>query len=104
MINPSDLEPDEYWGCAVPCNVEILSLFRSKKWCGATVPDPSVVEGWKTTYMKVWDGYIDQLAPDPKGSDYRRRRRAVLVKTFDELLEHAVRQAEYAKSLPFRKG
>jgi hypothetical protein len=101
MSNLRNLEPDEYWGCAVPCNVEILSLLRSQNWCGASVPEPAIVEQWKTTYMAVWDRYIDQLAPDP---GFRSRRRETLVKTFDDLHAHATKQAEYAKGLPFNKG
>jgi hypothetical protein len=88
MAEPHTLEPDEYWGCAVPCNIEILNLFARQGWVGLVLPKPAVAAQWRTTYLAVWDGAIDQLAPE---SDYKAKRRAVLVRTFDELLEHARR-------------
>jgi hypothetical protein len=45
------------------------------------------VEQWKRDYLAVWDEHIDLLEPTPK---HKIDRRAVLVKTFDELLRHAL--------------
>jgi len=87
MRNPRQLEPDEYWGVIVPCNVELLSLLASKRW-GASVPKPSVVEQWKETYMTVWEGYIDKLIL-PEHPEHKALRREVLLRTFDELLAYA---------------
>lgn len=91
MADPRELEPDEYWGAAVPCNVEILTLFASQHWVGAEIPAPSVVENWKTTYMAVWEQYIGELSPAP---EYKLRRREVLLKTFGNLLACARREHE----------
>ena len=66
MANPGDIEPDEYWGCAVPCNIEILNLIARQRWCGANIPEPAIVEQWKRDYLAVWDERIDLLEPKPK--------------------------------------
>jgi len=50
MSDPKELQPDEYWGCAVPCNIELLSLIASQHWVGTRLPDADVVEQWKATY------------------------------------------------------
>jgi hypothetical protein len=86
MAEPRELEPDEYWGCAVPCNIELLTLIARQHWVGAALPKPATVEERRTTYMAVWEEYIDQLElaePD------KAERRAVLARTFDDLLEQA---------------
>src|SRR5215831_17393035 len=88
MSNPKDLEPDELGGVIVPCNVEMLSLLAGKRW-GSSVPKPSVVEHWKATYMEVWESHIDELCR-PEYPDHKARRRAVLIKTFDQLLDYAI--------------
>jgi hypothetical protein len=31
MADPKKIEPDEYWGCAVPSNVEILNVIARQK-------------------------------------------------------------------------
>lgn len=91
MKDPSELEPDEYWGSAVPAAVELLNLFASREWDGALIPEPPVVEQWKSTFMAAWEGSIDGLQPVP---GFKEKRRAVLVATFDELLAHARRTYE----------
>ena len=91
MKDPAELEPDEHWGCAVPVNIELLNLFASREWDGGLVPEPSVVEQWKSTFMTAWEGSIDGLQPVP---GFKEKRRAVLVATFDELLAHARRTHE----------
>jgi hypothetical protein len=88
MSNPSELAPDEYWGCAVPCNIEILSLIASKNWTGTILPDPMTIEEWKSIYMTTWEDYIDELEPE---LEYKTQRHQLLVKTFDDLLAHAKR-------------
>ncbi len=79
-----EIEPDEYWGVAVPANLELLSLLARQGYVGASLPEAEAVEGWKKTYMAVWEGCIDGLAPS---SGYKNERRAVLIRTFDELAE-----------------
>jgi hypothetical protein len=79
-----EIEPDEYWGVAVPANLELLSLLARQGYVGASLPGAEVVEGWKKTYMAVWEGCIDGLAPSP---GYKDERRTVLIRTFDELAE-----------------
>jgi tetratricopeptide (TPR) repeat protein len=87
MANPQDIEPDEYWGCAIPCNIEILNVIARQRWSGTNIPKPAIVEQWKRDYLSVWDGHIDELEPAP---EHKTKRREVLVKTFDELLTHAL--------------
>lgn len=82
--DPVRIEPDEYWGVAVPANLELLSLLARQGHVGASLPEAEVVEGWKRTYMAVWEGHIDELGPS---SGYKDERRAVLLRTFDELAE-----------------
>ncbi|WP_327696847.1 DUF4259 domain-containing protein [Streptomyces sp. NBC_00459] len=82
--DPVEIEPDEYWGVAVPANLELLSLLARQGYVGASLPEAEVVEGWKTTYMAVWESSIDGLAPS---SGYKDERRTVLIRTFDELAE-----------------
>jgi hypothetical protein len=41
---------------------------------------------WKQAYLAVWDGSIDGLEPTP---EHRAARRAVLVTTFDQLIDLA---------------
>jgi len=89
MADPADLEPDEYWGCAVPCNLELLTLIARQGWVGVAFPAADIAKAWKQTYLRVWDDNIDGLEPKP---EYKRLRREVLVKTFDNLIEEAVRR------------
>jgi len=82
--DPVEIEPDEYWGVAVPANLELLSLLARQGYVGASLPEAEVVEGWKKTYMAVWEGCIDGLTPSP---GYKDERRTVLIRTFDELAD-----------------
>ncbi|MEH0638859.1 DUF4259 domain-containing protein [Streptomyces bottropensis] len=82
--DPVELEPDEYWGIAVPANLELLGLLARQGYVGASLPEAEVVEGWKKTYMTAWEGRIDDLTPS---SGYKDERRTVLIRTFDELAE-----------------
>jgi hypothetical protein len=89
-----ELEPDEYWGVAVPCNVELLALLAEQHWVGVVLPDAATVTEWKRRYLAVWDACIDGLQPKPA---YRRDRRAALVATFDRLLALVVAREEPAR-------
>lgn len=80
--DPVELEADEYWGVAVPCNLEILHVLAGRGWVGVTLPEAATVEAWKATYLAVWEASIDGLEPSP---DHRTRRRAELERTFDQL-------------------
>lgn len=82
--------PDEDWGVAVPCNLELLHLIAQQHWLGANLPDPDTIAGWKAKYLAVWDQAIDVLGPSP---GYKEQRRSVLVQTFDQLAELAKRKA-----------
>jgi hypothetical protein len=86
MEDPSELAADEYWGNAVPCNLEILNLIASKKWAGTLLPEPDRVEEWKAIYMSVWEESIDDLDVKPA---FKKQRHKKLLKTFNELLAHA---------------
>jgi hypothetical protein len=82
--DPEEIEPDEYWGVAVPCNLELLCLLAERRYVGIVLPEPDTITSWKRHYLAVWDGRIDAVAPT---SQYRERRRSVLVDTFDRLAE-----------------
>ncbi|MPY60575.1 DUF4259 domain-containing protein [Streptomyces spongiae] len=82
--DPVEIEPDEYWGVAVPANLELLSLLARQGYVGASLPEAEVIEEWKKTYMAVWEGCIEDLAPS---SGYKDKRRTVLIRTFDDLAE-----------------
>ncbi len=84
--DPVGIEPDEYWGVAVPCNLELLHLIAQQRYVGARLPDPDTVTAWKARFLAVWDDSIDGLEPTP---DHKKQRRAVLVRTFDQLAELA---------------
>jgi len=88
--DPAALEPDEYWGVAVPCNVEILATIAEKQWVGCALPSPRVIERWRETYLGVWERGIDALEPAPED---KRQRREVLRATFDHLIELASQQS-----------
>ncbi|WP_430791748.1 DUF4259 domain-containing protein [Actinoplanes sp. G11-F43] len=82
--DPVELEADEYWGTAVPCNLELLTLLAGRDWVGVSLPEVATVEGWKATYLAAWDPSIDELGPSP---EFKAERRAVLERTFDQLIE-----------------
>ncbi|MFC7244228.1 DUF4259 domain-containing protein [Catellatospora aurea] len=84
--DPVEIEPDEYWGVAVPCNLELLHLIAQQGWVGAGLPEPEVIDGWKTRFLAAWDGAIGGLEPAP---GFKEQRRAVLERTFDQLSELA---------------
>jgi hypothetical protein len=92
-----ELEPDEYWGVAVPCNVELLALFAEQRWVGAKIPDLEMVAAWKAKYLGVWDAYIDKLSPN---TDWKPKRRQVLVETFDRLAKMSAREADARGEMP----
>jgi tetratricopeptide (TPR) repeat protein len=87
VANPNEIGPDEYWGCAVPCNIAILNLIARQRYRRAKVPGVAAAEQCKRDYLSVWDECIDGLDPKP---EYKRQRREVLVQTFDELIGHAL--------------
>lgn len=80
--NPERIEPDEYWGAAVPCNIELLLMFAERKLSGCSVPSLATVANWRTVYLDTWDRYIDELEPAPS---FKAARREALKQTFDKL-------------------
>ena len=83
---PTSLEPDEYGGTLVPCNVELLTLILRQGWAGAGLSSTATaaVHIWKSTYMAVWEASIDELQPK---AAWKVERRQVLEQTFDALLQ-----------------
>jgi hypothetical protein len=49
-------------------------------------PEPTRIAGWRDSYLRAWDSYIDSLGPEPS---YKEDRRAVIVETFARLLKVA---------------
>jgi hypothetical protein len=104
--DPVELEADEYWGTAVPCNIELLALLAEQRWVGAMVPDAATVAAWKAKYLKIWESSIDALEPSP---EWKAQRRAAIVATFDRLTAASARKAGGAaptkkKALPQKKA
>ncbi|MGW1406501.1 DUF4259 domain-containing protein [Streptomyces sp. NPDC002403] len=89
--DPVGLEPDEYDGVTVPCNIELLCLIAEQNHVGASVPEPAVAEGWKKTFMDVWERTIDGLEPE---RGYKKDRRVELIRTFDRLVVLAKQRHE----------
>ncbi|NPC72040.1 MULTISPECIES: DUF4259 domain-containing protein [Corallococcus] len=94
------MAPDEYDGVAMISNLEIIACLaeslgkssESKTAPGMELPPPATIEKWREDYLRVWDGYIDQLNPKP---DFKRRRRKVIQTTFERVL--AAAQREHAR-------
>lgn len=87
--DPVELEPDEFWGTAVPCNVEMLAMFAEQRWVGVVLPEAATVAAWKKTFLAVWEASIDDLGPN---AAWKKARRAVLVETFDRLAKECRRR------------
>lgn len=87
--DPVGLEPDEWDGTTVPCNVELLTLIAKQGWVGVVLPAPEVVAGWRTTFVSVWDASVDGLKPSP---EWKTQRREVLLTTFAELEASSARE------------
>lgn len=86
--DPVELEPDEYWGVAVPCDLELLHVLARAGHGVGRLPEAGVITGWKTAFMAVWERTIDDLEPSP---EFKDERRSVLNRTFDQLAEVAAR-------------
>ncbi|WP_285565027.1 DUF4259 domain-containing protein [Streptomyces sp. RTGN2] len=82
--DPVELEPDEYWGVTVPCNLELLLLLDRQGWVGVTLPPAGVIRSWQETFLAVWERTIDGLEPDEA---YKDERRKVLNATFERLAD-----------------
>ena len=54
----------------VPAWLEILTDIAQTKRVGVTFPSTQVLIDWRDRYLRVWDGYIDELEPD-EGSQGR---------------------------------
>ncbi len=81
--NPVELEADEYWGNAVPCNVELLALIGKQHYAGFHLPGSEEVIKWKEIFMDAWLSSIDDLEPE---EGYKKERIKVLNETFDGLI------------------
>jgi hypothetical protein len=88
IVNPSNLEPDEYYGEVVPCIVNVLAALHEMTR-SAPIPRPEAVADWRTKFMEVWEANIDGLGGSPQ---HKKDRRAVLKKSFDRL-ERLARRA-----------
>ncbi|MFB8003263.1 DUF4259 domain-containing protein [Nocardia sp. NPDC056000] len=98
--DPSDdttLEPDEWGGDMVPAWLEILVQLVEPARVGANIPSVAVLSEWRERYLRVWDGYIDELGPS---EEFKAQRRAVLTGTFDKAIAlAAIREQELAEEL-----
>jgi hypothetical protein len=78
--NPSLAEPDERTSSEAMVAVDVISTLCER--FGAIPPEPELVEACGSTYLRVWEGYIDRLDPKP---DYKQARRAAIEASFGEL-------------------
>ncbi len=53
-------------------------------------PEPTKVRAWRDRYLAIWDREVKTLGP---ARGYARKRRAVLARTFEELLRLGSRAA-----------
>ncbi|MFB7907693.1 DUF4259 domain-containing protein [Kitasatospora sp. NPDC056076] len=88
--DPVEIEPDEYWGVAVPCNLELLHTLAVAGYAFEGLPEAGVVEDWKRTFLAVWERTVDGLEPSP---EFKEERRTVLNRTFDQLADVIARRA-----------
>lgn len=51
--DPVAIEPDEYWGAAVPCHLELLYVLAQAGYASDHPLHPDVVEEWKKHFMAV---------------------------------------------------
>ena len=87
------LEPDEYESAAALCNMDMVVALaklggRKGPLFIGDFPKPKLVEQWRKIYLKVWDGYINELEPT---EGFKRARRDAITKTFDRFVELAKR-------------
>ena len=93
--DPPCLEPDEPESAIVMANIELLSSIfgNMERYASGPIEDvlfpdilprPETVSNWKSIYLRVWDGYIDQLNPKP---EHKKNRRIVIAKSFDRLVQ-----------------
>ena len=83
VVNPLELEADEYWGSAMPCNIELLTLIGSQHYSGFHYPDSEEAIKWKEVFMSAWLGSIDGLEPE---ESYKEERIKILNETFDKFI------------------
>jgi Domain of unknown function (DUF4259) len=95
--NKVSLEPDEYDGIAVLCNMDILVAIayglgsQESPFFISKFPKVNKIAAWQKTYLEVWDDTIDGLDPD---EDYKLERREVIVKTFERFIALAKQYQE----------
>ncbi|MFF2351838.1 DUF4259 domain-containing protein [Kitasatospora sp. NPDC058115] len=95
--DPVELEADEYWGVAVPCNLELLHTLVRAGYGAQDLPDAGVIAQWKSAFMAAWERSIDDLEPSPA---FKEERRAVLGRTFDRLAQATTRDAVAGRTGP----
>ena len=76
--------PDELGETVLVPSVDILRLLCAH--CSAPVPEKTTIQAWKDKYLHIWNSRIDATHPAP---GYKEERRAVIVQTFDNLLQLA---------------
>src|SRR5262245_10416606 len=88
LDDPSLAEPDDPAADEVPVAADVLCVLCEA--FDAAPPEPALVEACAGTYLRVWDGYIDQLRPErtlqAEWEAYKRDRRGVIRASFERLL------------------
>jgi hypothetical protein len=89
--DPKGIVHDENgWG-AVARGLGLLFVLAQAGYRSDSPLHPDVVEEWKKHFMAVWERTIDDLGPSPS---FKKERRAVLNRTFDQLTEAAAAQIQ----------
>ena len=79
-----EIEPDQYWGVALPANPEPPSLLARRVTWGRRCPGPRWSRGGRRRTWRCGRAASNDSAPSP---GYKDERRTVLIRTFDELAE-----------------
>lgn len=82
MKSPVELEADEYWGWAVPANLELLALVGKQGWVGTMLPDDAKLALWQKTFLAAHlPGFEALKASD----DFIRGRKKAILASFAKL-------------------
>lgn len=79
----SGLGVDEFLNDVMP-RIAVLTVLVEH--CLRTAPPKPTVLEWKKRFLKIYEQQIDELGPDP---DFKEKRLATIIATFDKLLEFA---------------
>jgi hypothetical protein len=100
MSNPSLIQADEPDADLITAGLEIIACLSEHLGRFArgqiqdfvyprVLPAPDEVAQWRQKFLATWDATIDGLQP---AADYKKRRRDVIIETFDRVEQLARRK------------